>query len=153
MNMKTIGMTVSHHGVGTALPDEWWAAAGMSNFVLSATAYRCDQAQAGGLRVCLIPIADIEPVHRAPGVPVFNDSIEEGISARERVERILRAFVANDALPPVELAKQAGRYHFRLRAGLHRLYCSIAAGFTEIPAVKALDLKAFDAGLDIEELC
>lgn len=91
--------------------------------------------------MCLIPIADIEPVHRAPGVPVFNDSIEEGISARERVERILRAFVANDALPPVELAKQAGRYPFRLKAGLHRLYCSIAAGFTEIPAVKALDLK------------
>jgi len=98
------------------------------------TAYRCNYAAAGGRRVCLIPIVDIGPVLRGPGVPIFN-SWEE-ISARERVERILHGFVVNDALPPVELTQQAGRYPFSLRDGLHRVYCSIAAGFTEIPAIK-----------------
>ncbi|HEY3628185.1 MAG TPA: hypothetical protein VGL00_17990, partial [Terracidiphilus sp.] len=62
-------------------------------------------------------------------------------------------FVANDALPPVELTKQAGPCAFDLKGGAHRVYCSIAAGFTEIPAVKFIDLEALDAGRDIEELC
>ncbi len=103
--------------------------------------------------MCLIRIADIEPVRRAAGVPVFHDSSWDGTPARQRVECILRAFVANGALPPVELTKQEGRYAFSLKDGLHRLYCSIAAGFTEIPAVKFIDLEALDAGRDIEELC
>jgi glycine/D-amino acid oxidase-like deaminating enzyme len=141
---------ISHHGVRTELPDEWWIAAGMPNFVPAKSAYRCDHAAAGGRRVCLIQLMDIGPVRRAPGVPVFNAHSWEGISARERVERILRAFVVNGALPPVELTKQAGRYPFSLKDGLHRVYCSIAAGFTEIPAIKFIDP---DAGRDIEELC
>lgn len=116
----------------------------MSNFVRAESAYHCDHAAAGGRRVCLIPIMDIGPVRRAPGVPVFD---------RERVERILHAFVVNGALPPVELTKQAGRYPFYLKDGLHRVYCSIAARFTEIPAIKSIDLEALDAGRDIEELC
>jgi hypothetical protein len=136
-------MEISHHGVRAELPDEWWLAARMSNFVRAESAYRCDHAAAGGRRVCLIPIMDIGPIRRTPGVPVF--------SSRERVERILRAFVANGALPPVELTKQAG--FFYLKDGLHRVYCSIAAGFTEIPAIKFIDLEALDAGRNIEELC
>lgn len=58
-NMKTIGRTVSHHGVGTALPDEWWAAAGMPNFVLSAirTANPAVRAQAGGAHAGIVPLA------------------------------------------------------------------------------------------------
>jgi hypothetical protein len=96
---------------------------------------------------------DIGPVQRAPGVHVFNAHPWEGISARERVERILRAFVVNGALPPVEVTKQAGGYPFSLKDGLHRVYCSIAAGFTEIHAIKFIDLEALDAGRNIEELC
>jgi hypothetical protein len=130
------------------LPDEWWVAAGMSNFAPLSPAYRCDHGAAGGRRVCLIPIADIGPVPRRDGVPVFNDDHWNGISARERVEKILRAFVANDALPPVELAKQARCHPFGLKDGAHRVYCSIAAGFTEIPAVTFIDLEALDAGCD-----
>lgn len=141
-------MQISHQGLSTELPDGWWVAPG---FIPPASAYRCDHSKAGGRRVCLIPIASIGPVHRAPGVPIFNDS--EGISAKDRVEQILRGFVANDALPPVELNKQEGRYPFALKAGMHRLYCSIAAGFTEIPAVKFIDLETLAAGREIEELC
>jgi hypothetical protein len=146
-------MYIDHHGVMENLPNEWWIAAGMPNFIRSASAYRCDHAAAGSRRVCLVLIADIGPVLRTPGVPVFNADSWEGISAKDRVERILHAFVEDDALPPVELTKQAGRYLFDLKHGMHRLYCSIAAGFTEIPAVKFIDVTALDAGRDIEEVC
>jgi len=125
----------------------------MPNFVRSASAYRCDHEAAEPRRVCLIPILDIGPFRRASGVPIFNDDRENGISARERVERILHAFAVNAALPPIKLTKQAGRYPFDLRDGAHRLLCSIAAGFTEIPAVRFIDLAALDAGSDLEELC
>ena len=42
---------------------------------------------------------------------------------------------------------------FCLKDGVHRLYCSLAAGYTEIPAVKAFNLEACDAERDLEELC
>lgn len=147
-------MIICHHGLNAELPDEWWITTGMLNFVRSSAAYRCDQASVGNRRVCLIRITDIGQARRTPGVPVFNDSSEEGIPAIERVQRILRGFVQNAALPPIELSRQPGLYpFFCLINGLHRLYCSLAAGYTHIPAVKAFDLRAFDAGLEIEELC
>jgi hypothetical protein len=146
-------MNIRHHDLKEKLPEEWWIAAGMPNFIRSASAYRCDHAAAGGRRMCLIPIVDIGPIQRNPSVPVFNANSWEGISARERVERIFHAFAANATLPPIELTKQAGRYPFDLRDGVHRLFCSIAAGYTEIPAVRFFDLAALDAGRDLEELC
>jgi hypothetical protein len=67
----------------------------------------------------------------------------------------LLGFVRNVELPPVELLRQTnpGPYPFCLKNGVHRLYCSLAAGYTHIPAVKAFDLEAFNAGRDLEELC
>lgn len=146
-------MIVSHQDTTVDLPDEWWVASGMPKFVRSASAYRCDHATAAGRRVCLVPIVDIGPVHRTPGVPVFTAHSWEGISARQRVERILHAFAVNGTLPPVELTKQAGRYPFCLKDGVHRVYCSIASGFTHIPAMTFIDLEAIDAGLALEDLC
>ena len=148
-------MKVSHHDLKVELPDEWWIAAGMSNFAPCSSAYRCDHVAAGHRRVCLIRITDIEPVRRAAGVPVFNDRCWDGISARERVQSIIRGFIQNAELPPVELSRQTmpGPYLFCLKNGVHRLYCSLAAGYTDIPAVKAFDLEAFDADRDLEELC
>ncbi len=146
-------MKVRHHDSEIDLPDEWWIAAGMPKFFPSSSAYRCDHVAIGHRRVCLIRIADIEPVRRAAGVRVFNDC--EGVSASERVQRILRGFVQNAELPPVELLRQTkpGPYPFCLKNGVHRLYCSLAARYTDIPAVKFFDLAAFDAGRDLEELC
>jgi hypothetical protein len=148
-------MKFMHHDFKIELPDEWWIAAGMLNFVPSSSAYRCDHVAARQRRVCLIQIADIEPVRRTPGVPLFNDCREERIPASERVQRILRGFVQNAEMPPVEALRQTkpGPYPFRLTQGVHRLYCSLAAGYTEIPAVKGFDLKAFNASRNLEELC
>jgi hypothetical protein len=78
-------MKLRHHDLEIDLLDEWWIGAGMFNFVPSSSAYRCDHVTAGHQRVCLIRIADIAPVRRAPGVPIFNDSSWEGISASLRV--------------------------------------------------------------------
>jgi hypothetical protein len=147
-------MRVFHHDRWVELPDEWWVSAGMSGFAVSSLAYRYAP-DAAGRRVCLIRIVDIEPARRGPGVAVFNDDIEEGIAAKERVQRILRGFLENAELPPVELSKQAGPipYPFRLNHGVHRLYCSLAAGYTHVPAVKFLDSAVLDEGRDIAELC
>ena len=73
----------------------------------------------------------------------------------ERVQRILRGFVQNAELPPVELLRQTktGPYPFCLKDGVHRLYCSLAAGYINIPAVKAFDRESFDSGRALEELC
>lgn len=148
-------MKVRHHDLEVELPDEWWVAAGMSNFAPLSSAYRCDHISAGHRRVCLIRIADIEPVRRAPGVPIFNDSPLDGTPASERVQCILRGFVQNAELPPVEVLRQtkSGLYRFCLKDGTHRLYCSLAAGYTEIPAVKAFNSESSDPGRELGELC
>jgi hypothetical protein len=145
-------MMIKHHDSVEELPDDWWDEAGMRAFTKSSTAYRCDLA-ATNQRVCLIPITEIEPVSRAPGVPIFNPSSWEGMSAKDRVQRILKGFVQDVELPPVQLTKHTGQSPFRLKDGVHRLYCSIAAGFTDIPAVNFIDLETLDAGLELEELC
>jgi len=84
-------------------------------------------------------------VCRGCGVSFFNASVEEGLTAEERVIRILRAFVDEVPLPPVELVETPlDRHPFRLTNGTHRLYLSLAVGFTHIPAVEGFDLTAFD---------
>ena len=40
-------MKVRHHDLEVELPDEWWVAAGMSNFAPLSSAYRCDHISAG----------------------------------------------------------------------------------------------------------
>jgi len=67
----------------------------------------------------------------------------------------LRGFVKNAELPPVEVLRQTGSgpYRFCLKNGTHRLYCSLAAGYTKIPAVKALDSESTDTGRELGGLC
>ena len=97
-------------------------------------------------RVYQVAIKEIAPVRRAPGIPIFNDSDDTGLSARERVVAILRGFRNSSKIPPVEVvsAEQASSHLFKLTHGVHRLYCSLAAGFTHVPAVIGLDINALD---------
>jgi hypothetical protein len=48
------------------------------------------------------------------------------------------------AIPPIELVgTPAGSlFRYKLTAGTHRLYCSLAAGFTHVPAVEGIDITA-----------
>ena len=80
-------------------------------------------------------IGPVDPARRLIGIFKAN---EDGIAARERVLKILRGFRCGEAVPPVEVAEgEAGYGHrYRLKNGTHRLYLSIAAGFTHVPAIK-----------------
>jgi hypothetical protein len=76
---------------------------------------------------------------------VFKDDMEvEHQTARERVLRLLRRFRAGDSIPPVEVVvcPPGYAYPYKLTHGAHRLYCSLAAGFTHIPAVNGFDWSA-----------
>jgi len=128
-----------HHDLLVELNDGWWAEADMAGFVPKSKSYRApsfykDQPV---YEVC---IEEVGPVIRVPGVGIFNDSEEDG-PARERVLRLLRGFQAGDTIPPVQvLVGQPGYgYRYKLIHGAHRFYCSLAAGFTHVPAVEGFD--------------
>ena len=91
-------------------------------------------------------IEEVATVHRSPGVPLFNDDIETGRTARERVVCILRGFRADAKFPPVGVVTlQPGAPHkYKLVAGVHRFYCSLAAGFASVPAVEGFDWSTLD---------
>lgn len=141
-------MKLIHHGLEiTELPDEWLAEAGMVNFVPKGAAYPADINGCHGQQVCEVRIEDVAPVHRTTGVAIFNNDSETGRTARQRVVSILHGFVAGTKLPPVSVAPfAAGDVHkYKLVAGVHRFYCSLAAGFTSVPAIRGFDWSSLDA--------
>lgn len=137
-------MIFTHHGLRIELNDDWWTEAEMVGFVATTIAYRFTPNSLKVQEISEVCIEDIGPVHRGPGVGIFNDS-EEG-TARERVVRILRGFRSGDAIPPVAIVEGRPPYPFRykLSHGVHRFYCSLAAGFTHVPAVSGFDWEALD---------
>jgi hypothetical protein len=128
----------THHGLQVELPDDWWTEAGMRGFVPTFTAYRVNQRLFQNVRE--VSVHDVGLVSRNPGAGIFNDSEEEG-SARERVVRILRSFRFDNAIPPVEIVEgQLGfTYRYKLVRGADRFYCSVAAGFKNVPTIKGFD--------------
>lgn len=135
-------MIFTHHDLSIELKDEWWADAEMVGFVPASSAYRADLSfSKNGEPILEVRISDVGPVHRPVGV--FRDS-EEGISAQERVLRILRGFRLVEAIPPVRVVECESRspHRYKLTDGTHRLYCSLAAGFTHVPAMKGFDWSA-----------
>jgi hypothetical protein len=139
-------MELAHHGMKIVLDDDWWTEAGMADFAPAASTYAVDPMVFPEREIFAAKIDDIGPVHRAPGVGIFNDARDSGISARDRVVRILRGVRSDALIPPVEIvkAKPGDEYPYRLVAGTHRLYCSLAAGFTHVPSVEGFDINAMN---------
>jgi len=139
-------MEFTHHGMQIVLSDDWWAEAGMSGFTPSSTAYHADPNAFSGQRIFEVRIDNIGPVSRAPGVGIFNNDRETGTSAHDRVIRILRGFRSGALIPPVEIvrAPPGEDYLCTLVNGTHRLYCSLAAGFSHVPATLGFDITALD---------
>ena len=137
-------MKIFHRNLEIELDDEWWTEAGMEGFVPQSKAYRVglDAARAGA--VFQIRADEVRPVKRNPGVGIFNDN--EEASAKSRVVSIFRGFVADAAIPPVEVIPESSgsAFNYKLVAGVHRFYCSLAAGFSHVPAVKGFDINALD---------
>lgn len=124
------------------LNDDWWVEADMAGFMPSSAAYPADPDAFLGQRIFEVRIDDIGPVRRAPGVGIFNNDHETGTSAHDRVVRILQGFRSGALIPPVQVVKaKAGEdYPYKLVAGTHRLYCSLLAGFTHVPATFGFDI-------------
>ena len=136
-------MKLYHHDLKIELDDTWWAEAGMEGFVPLTRAYLVDIKAAKGREPFEIRIDEVKPVRRNPGVGIFNDNDEA--SARDRVVSILRGFRTGSAIPPVEVVfEPAGSdFLYKLVAGAHRFYCSLAAGFTHVWAVKGFDINTW----------
>lgn len=140
-------MKLIHHSLEIAeLPDEWLDEAGMAGCVMRGTMYPVDTNGCQGEQVFEVRIEDVAPVRRAPGVAIFNNDKETGLTARQRVVSIFRGFRSGATLPPVKVVPlPAGDVHkYKLVAGVHRFYCSLAAGFTSVPAVKGFDWASLD---------
>ena len=129
-------MKFYHHDLEIELDDSWWIEGGMVGFVPLTKAYFVDTDTTKGKELLEIKIDEVRPVRRNPGVGIFNDN--EEASARERVVSILRGFRTGSAIPPVEIVFEPpdSEFRYRLVAGAHRFYCSLAAGFSHIPAVE-----------------
>jgi hypothetical protein len=135
-------MRLIHHDLTIELDDAWWAEAGMASFVPRSRAFRPDLEAAKGEAVFEARIDEVARLRRNPGVGIFNDN--EEATARERVLRILKGFRAGAAIPPVILVPDSSGNGFRYKVGhgSHRFYCSLAAGFTHVPAVEGIDFSA-----------
>jgi hypothetical protein len=131
----------SHHNLQVELNDDWWAEAGMVGFVPQSKAYRTPSIYKNQL-VYEVSVEDVGPLTRAS---IFKDDMaEEHQTARERVVRLLRGFRFGDSIPPVEVVDSSPGYGYpyKLTHGAHRLYWSLAAGFTHVPAVNGFDWSA-----------
>lgn len=134
-----------HHDLSIVLEDEWWAEAEMAGFSPASNAYRTDLSLSkGGEPILEVRIADVGPVGPVRcSIGIFRDS-EDGIPARERVLKILRGFRLGDAIPPVQVVEcgPGSQHRYKLTAGIHRFYCSLAAGFTHVPTIRGFDWNA-----------
>ena len=113
------------------VPDDWWLKAQMAEFEPKTIHYRTDDPSA-----LSVSVKEVEPVRcRQLKYGMFND--EEGVL------NICCGFVENSAIPPVEIKRQrpGSVYPYYLWNGAHRFYCSVAAGFSHVPALVTGDLE------------
>ena len=113
------------------IPDDWLDQSRFAVFRPSGVCYSCLDTSAE-----IIEIVNICPPLRKPGVWLdFN-----GFDA-ERTKNILYGMTANEKLPPVELIVIPNYdafyrpYQYGLINGFHRYFCSLALGYSALPAV------------------
>lgn len=109
------------------IPDDWWQFAEMERFQPGPGGYYPYQVRAGN-DVDVVPLADVAPPQRNPGVPMLKKS---------KLVPILLAFQSPEcALPPVEVYRvTSGPYRFTVHNGFHRFYGSVAVGYTHLPVL------------------
>jgi len=134
-------MNIVHADLRIELPDEWLHEAGMLRFVPESSSYLVDSSTSQSGSIFEVSMADVAPVRRSHGVPIFNADSDTGRTARERVVSILRGFRSGKGLPPIKVVVLPNdqRYRYRLVDGAHRFYCSLALGFSTVPVVTGFD--------------
>lgn len=136
-------MKYSHHDLEFELEDEWLKEAGMNNYIPDSDSYNPDITQVNGQEILFIDINDIAPLkERAKCLGIFCDNDEN--TAKERVVRILGWFKENKDIEPISISKLENdeKFKYKVLAGSHRLHCSIAIGFTRVPAIIGFDIDA-----------
>jgi hypothetical protein len=142
---KTKGLDLDllflHHNFVFELSREWWSEAGMQGFIAGSRSYTVDSQSFPNRSIYIVRVDEVAPVPRELSHGVFNNDAQTGLSAKDRVIKILRGFVANATIPPIELVRlpASAPYTYKLTHGAHRFYLSIAAGFTHVPAVNGHD--------------
>lgn len=104
----------------------------MASFAPTASSYAANEDPLYESKV--VPIANVQPIERAPGVANFGE---------QRALAILAAIRSNVPLPPVRVqASVALRepYKYKLHDGFHRFHLSLALGFTHLPVAIMLPL-------------
>ena len=124
-----------HHDFEFEVPDDWWNESGMGDptlFSLGQSFHPGEPEYPNG-KVLMLPLVDVCVKPRCLGeFGVFRN--------REDVVRILKGFRDGDPIPPVEVRHIDGS-RYALYHGQHRFYCSVAAGFTHVPAVETKVLE------------
>ena len=129
-------MRFDHEDFSFCVPDSWWLKAKMAEFEPRTPHYRTDDP-------CdlYVSVGEVEPVRRELTYGVFNEE--------EVVLNIFCGFVENSAIPPVKIKTKppGSAYPYCLWNGAHRFYCSVAAGFSHVPAVVTGDCEEGQANL------
>ena len=107
------------------IKDKWWLEADMHNFTRLGNSYKSLENKS----LKIIPIKDIQPRRRTKPVGY------KGF-VKQRMLYILKGFRNNESIPPIEVIKiDNSDYLYELHDGFHRFYASVAAEYTEIPAI------------------
>ena len=115
-------------GTRFEIPDDWWSFAGMDAFTQRGGGFYPYQQCAGTVDIEVVPLTDVEPPLRDPGISPFKKC---------KLVPVLFALLSPEGiLPPVEVfLAPSGAYRFKVRNGYHRYYASVAVGFTKLPIV------------------
>lgn len=126
-------MKYRHHNLEYEIDDEWLAEAGAVGFRPNRDSYSAMRVDG---EILFIPIASVEPLtERARLKGIFCDDRETCATAKERVIRLLRWFVADEAVEPVKVVTSNNPgYKYKLVEGCHRFHCAHALGFVSVPA-------------------
>jgi hypothetical protein len=110
------------------IADDWWRFADMGQFSPEdGGGYYPYPSEVANVHV--LPLRDIEPPMRAPGLEPFK---------KYKLLPVLFAFGSPEGqLPPVHVVASHAdpAYPYRLTNGFHRFFASVAAGYTSIPAL------------------
>lgn len=115
------------------IPDAWWEFADMTAHQRVGEFYPYQGLVRGETYIDpslveVVPLVDIEPLQRDPGVPLFRKY--------KLVPVLMGLRSPHGYLPPCELEPAGGGpYKFKLHNGCHRFYASVAVGFSGLPAL------------------
>ena len=112
------------------ISDAWLKEAGVNGVWPATDSFKSSPGAA------LIPLTEIEPVARFKTTPKDGGGFD-----RDRLVKILRRIISEAEIDPVPVMKlpyldlSPSPYRYTVKDGFHRFYASIAARFSELPAI------------------